>query len=113
MSTDSASRFIGAKVSVRIDRPLGSKHPRWRFKYPVNYGFVSEVVGKDGEPIDAYVLGIDKPLKEFNGICIAVIHRFGDEDKLVVAAEGCNYTNEQILKMTHFQEKYFKSIIIR
>ncbi len=105
--------IVGSRVHIIIDRPLGSRHPKWGFRYPVNYGYVLGSLGKDGEPIDAYVLGIDEPLKEFKGTCIAVIHRLQDEDKLVVAPEGRNYSDEQIEKMTGFQEKHFSSIIIR
>lgn len=44
----------------------------------------------DGEDLDAYVLGVDRPLDIFRGLVIAVIHREDDvEDKLVVAPEGC------------------------
>ena len=42
----------------------------------------------DGEEFDAYILGVDKPLDQFEGICIAVIHRLNDkDDKLVVVPE--------------------------
>lgn len=30
--------LIGKEVSAVMDRPLGSKHPKWGFIYPVNYG---------------------------------------------------------------------------
>ena len=56
-------KFLGKKVEVTIDRPLGSKHPRWKFKYPLNYGYIKGIKAPDGEWIDAYVLGINKPLK--------------------------------------------------
>ena len=105
--------FISTKVHVKVDRPIGSKHPQWGHTYPLNYGYVPGTMGKDGEPIDAYILGVTKPIEEFNGTCIAVIHRLQDEDKLVVAPEGQNYSNEEIIEQTIFQEKYFRSTILR
>ena len=48
-----------------MDRPLGTKHPKHGFVYEVNYGYIPNTVSGDGEELDAYVLGIDKPLKEF------------------------------------------------
>ena len=105
--------FIGTRVNVKIDRPIGSKHPQWEFRYPLNYGYVLGTMGEDGEPIDTYVLGVTTPPEEFSGVCIAVIHRFQDEDKLVVAPEGQNYSDEHIAELTDFQEKYFRSVIIR
>ena len=32
--------FLGQKVNVIIDRPLGSKHPKHGFVYEANYGFI-------------------------------------------------------------------------
>ena len=32
--------FLGQKVNVIIDRPLGSKHPKHGFTYEVNYGYI-------------------------------------------------------------------------
>lgn len=30
---------LGELIKTKIDRPLGSKHPKHDFIYPVNYGF--------------------------------------------------------------------------
>ena len=77
--------FIGKNVSVRIDRPLNSKHPKHGFVYEANYGYVPNTVSGDGEELDAYVLGVNKPVQEFTGKCIAVIHRTNDDDdKLII-----------------------------
>lgn len=114
VSMDSAQKFLGKKVMVKIDRPLGSKHPRWGFVYPVNYGFIPGTTAPDGEGIDAYVLGVDKPIERFSGDCIALIHRTDDDDdKLVIAPEGVGFSDDEIREMTAFQEQYFTSIIIR
>ncbi len=106
--------FIGTTVHVRIDRPLGSRHPEHGFIYPVNYGFVPGVPGRDGEELDAYVLGVDEPVECYTGRCIAVIQRSDDaDDKLVVVPDGEHFTNKQIRGLTEFQERYFKSSISR
>lgn len=109
-----AKDYIGKKVYVEMDRPLGSKHPKHDFIYPVNYGYIPNTISGDGEELDAYVLGEHRPLEDFEGVVIAVIHRINDnDDKLVVVAEGKNYTDDQIRALTEFQEQYFKSEIIR
>lgn len=36
-----------------------------------------------------------------------------DDDKLVVALKGIDYSDDAIKTMTEFQERFFKSIIIR
>ena len=64
--------------------------------------------------MDVYVLGIFEPIPSFEGDCIAVIHRLDDsEDKLVLAPPGRQFTDDQIQALTEFQERWFKSIIIR
>lgn len=109
-----AYEYIEQNVKVKIDRQLGSKHPKHGFEYEVNYGYVPNTVSGDGEELDAYVLGIDNPVEEFEGKCIAVIHRTNDDDdKLIIVPEGKNYSDEEIRKLTKFQEQYFESEIIR
>ena len=64
--------------------------------------------------LNAYIVGINEPLKEFTGLCIAIIHRLNDDDdKLIIVLENINPTNKEILEATNFQEQYFISEIIR
>jgi inorganic pyrophosphatase len=109
-----ATKYLNKTVTVKIDRPLGSKHPKHGFKYDLNYGFIPNTKAPDGEEIDAYILGIDEPLTEYEGKCIAIIHRLDDnDDKLVVVPKGKDFTDKAIKKVTNFQERFFKSKIIR
>lgn len=109
-----ATKYIGKKVKVVVDRPLGSKHSKHDIYYAVNYGYVPGTKAPDGDEIDVYVLGYFKPLKEYEGECIAVIHRTNDDDdKLVVVPDGRKFTDEEIRVLTEFQEQYFESLIIR
>ncbi len=106
--------FLGKIVNVQMDRPLGSKHPKHVFTYEVNYGFIPNTISGDGEELDAYVLGVDAPLANFTGKCVAIIHRTNDnDDKLIVVPDGQNPTNEYIEQKTAFQEQWFKHTIIR
>ncbi len=84
--------------------------------YPLNYGYLPGVIlpNGDGEPLDAYVLGVKEPVTRFTGRCIAVIHRSDDcDDKLVVAPEGLSFTEQQILTLTAFQERFFTSTVLQ
>lgn len=106
--------YIGKIVDVHIDRPLGSKHPKHGFIYPVNYGYIPNTISGDGEELDCYVLGIFEPIEGFSGKCIAVIHRTNDnDDKLIVVPEGINYSDDAIRALTEFQERFFESEIKR
>ena len=109
-----ATTFIGKTVGVKVDRPMGSRHPREGSVYPVNYGFVPGVPAPDGEDLDAYILGVFEPVTDFTGQCIAVIHRLDDDDdKLIVVPPGKDYSDAQILALTEFQERFFKPTVIR
>jgi inorganic pyrophosphatase len=93
---------------VLIDRPLGSKHPELGFHYPVNYGFLPGTRSADGEPIDVYILGLDKPVRMFEGYAIAVLERAEEDDpKMIVVPRGRSFTDEEILSATHFQEQHY------
>lgn len=106
--------YIGKLVELKIDRPMGSKHPKYGFIYPVNYGYVPNTISGDGEELDCYVLGVFEPLDKFKGKCIAVIHRINDnDDKLIIVPEEKDYSDDAIRALTEFQERFFESIIIQ
>lgn len=106
--------MIGKEVKVVIDRPLGSRHPKYPdIVYPVNYGYIERTMAPDGEEQDAYVLGVTLPVQEFTGRVIAMIHRYNDvEDKWVVAPDGTSLSKEEIRAQVDFQEHYFEYEII-
>lgn len=109
-----AKDYLGKIVDVVIDRPLGSKHPKYGFEYKANYGYIPGTVSPDGEELDAYFLAIDKSVKNGRGKVIAVIHRTNDnDDKLIVVPDGVNLSDEEINNFTYFQEQNFKSVILR
>ena len=113
-SLELARTFLGKQVTVVIDRPLGSAHPEYGFVYEVNYGFVPGTAAPDGAELDAYYLGVDSPLEQATGQCIALIHRHDDDDdKLVVVSSGVSLSDERILKAVHFQEQRFESELVR
>lgn len=105
--------MIGTMVTVTVDRPLGSSHPKYKnIHYPINYGYVEGVMAPDGEEQDAYIIGVDKAVREFTGRLIAIVHRLDDvEEKWVVAPEGISFSEKEIMEKIWFQEQYFKSEI--
>lgn len=102
--------MIGDIVKVTVDRPLGSYHPEHKdVYYPINYGYIEGIMSPDKEEQDAYILGVDEPVKEFTGRIIAIIHRLDDvEEKWVVAPENLSFSKEEIIAQVLFQEKYFQ-----
>lgn len=109
-----AADWIGKEFFVQIDRPLGVCHPKFpEMRYAVNYGYVPNTLAADGHEVDAYVLGIREPLVEFQGECIAIVHRLDDvEDKLIVVPQGTRFSVAEIADAVAFQEQYFRTEII-
>lgn len=106
--------YLGQRVRVVIDRPLGTCHPRHpNLRHPINYGYLPGTISGDGMPIDAYVLGVDVPVAAFEGAVIALAVRADDlEDKLVVAPLGRAFSRDEIAEAVAFQEQYFASSIV-
>ena len=108
------SDYIGKSINVKVDREFGSKHPKHGFIYPVNYGYVPNTISGDGEELDCYILGVFEPIKEFEGECIAIIHRTNNnDDKLIVVPKKKEYSDDAIEALVEFQERYFQHILIR
>lgn len=103
--------ILGNTVTVTVDRPLGTYHPKHRtIFYTVNYGYVKGIIAGDGEEQDAYIVGLNVPVKSFIGKVIAVIHRLDDvEDKWVVVPEDMVLKENEIKKVVQFQEQFFKT----
>ena len=108
--------FLNKIVTAKIDRPLGSKHSEKYPKhiYPLNYGYIPNTISGDGKELDCYILGVYEPITNFTGECIAIIHRINDnDDKVILAPEGKNFSDDAIIALTEFQERFFKIKIIR
>ena len=102
--------FLGQTIHVIIDRPMGSKHPRFGFTYEQNYGYVEGTMAGDGHEIDAYVLGINEPVTSYTGVCRAIVVRRDDnEHKLIVAPN--RLSEADIRQQTEFVEHYYDTEI--
>ena len=104
--------WLGRRVAIEIDRPLGSTHPREPdIVYALNYGFVPDTLAPDGHPLDVYVLDAEVPLDHCEATIIAIVRRCDDvEDKLVaVMHERTTWDAAAILEAVHFQERFFDS----
>ena len=105
--------YLGKSVEVIIDRPLGTKHPKHDFSYPINYGYIADTKNSDGEEIDVYVIGPSQLLDNFSGKVIALFHRTNDDDDKLVVSEDLNITDAEIENAVKFQEQWFTHEIWR
>ena len=106
--------YLGKTVDIKIDRPIGHVHKNENYSltYPVNYGYIPGVLGGDGEELDVYLLGVDKPVTEYRAKIIGIAHRENDvEDKLVAAPTDIIFYQNEIAEAIHFQEQYYKTTV--
>ena len=86
------------------------EHPD--FIYELNYGYIPNTLSGDGEELDCYIVGIEEPIAEFEGRCIAIIHRINeDDDKLILVPDNVNLSQVDIQKAVYFSEKHHKSFL--
>lgn len=111
---DQVESYLGKEVTVEIDRPIGYEHHKGKktLLYPINYGYIPGVLGGDGEELDVFLVGVDKPVKTYTGRIIGIVYRADDvEDKLIMAPIEKTFTAEEMARAVYFQEKYYKTTI--
>ena len=104
--------YLGNTATICIDRPIGYVHVKEKYSliYRINYGYIPETLGGDGEELDVYLLGVDQPVEAYTARIIAIVHRENDiEDKLVAAPVGMTFSAEEIYEAVCFQEQYYAS----
>lgn len=62
VSLNMCREYLGKEVCLVIDQPYGTYYKGT--KYELNYGYVPETIAPDGDELDAYYIGINKPLKK-------------------------------------------------
>ena len=106
--------YLGKEVTIEIDRPIGYVHHKGSktLIYPINYGYIPNVFGGDGEELDVFLVGVTEPVASYTGRIIGIVYRADDvEDKLVMAPCGMTFSAEEIANAVYFQEKYYKTTI--
>lgn len=102
--------YLGKTVKIEIDRPIGYIHKKEKYTltYPINYGYIPNVLGGDGEELDVYLLGVNEPVEEYTCKIIGAVKRKNDvEDKLIAAPEGVSFTAEEAYEQIKFQEQWY------
>ena len=105
-------RYLGQTVQIKIDRPIGHVHKKGEktLIYPINYGYIPKVLGGDGEELDVYLLGADRPLVACTCRIVGIVYRENDvEDKLIASADGRLYSADEMAEAIRFQEQYYRT----
>lgn len=97
--------MLGKFVKVRVTSPMYSYNSRFGFKYKLNYGVID--AGKSRrKPVQcAYIMGINHPVRNFDGRVIAVIKRHGCKGIVwVVAPKSTRFIVNDIKEAIDFAE---------
>lgn len=114
LDKNSAYEFINQTVRIEINNSSIAKYYKVKNSFPINCGYVQDVLDGDGKQLECYIVGINEERKEFTGKCIAILHQFDNtQDKLIVAPNDIDYTDNQIREILKFKEKNYMNEIIR
>lgn len=97
--------MLGKFVKVRVTSPMYSYNKRFGFKYKLNYGIMEGFKTRKNTVQFAYIMGINHPVRNFDGRVIAVIRRHGGKGiAWVVAPKSTRYIVNDIREAISFAE---------
>ena len=97
--------MLGKFVKVRVTSPMYSYNKRFGFKYKLNYGIMEGFKTRKNTVQFAYIMGINHPVRNFDGRVIAVIRRHGGKGVAwVVAPKSTRYIVNDIREAISFAE---------
>ncbi|NOT37629.1 MAG: inorganic diphosphatase [Saprospiraceae bacterium] len=94
---------------IRMDRLLSSS-----FEYPINYGFIPQTLGEDGDPLDILVLTHSPlvPLCLVNSRVLGIMKMKdrGINDDKIIAVAAADVTKEHIQNIKDLPKHFFKEL---
>lgn len=98
--------MLGKYVKVSITQPIDSYNKQFGYHYKLNYGVIRNNFNIATHSKKAYVMGINHPVKNFDGRVIAIIERKNGE-AYVVAPKRMRFIENQIHDAICEMEKDF------
>jgi inorganic pyrophosphatase len=100
---------LAAGAKLVIDRPKGSRHPRYPdIVYPLDYGYFEGSASMDGGGVDAW-RGSLEDARIVGVICTVDLLKKDSEIKILV---GCTPDEIAILRDFHNEGPYMKGVLI-
>ena len=97
-----------AESEIAIDRPRGSKHPRYDYVYPIDYGYLQNTSSPDGGGIDLW-RGSRGDLRCDGIICTVDLLKRDSEIKLLL---GCTEAERETILGSHNSSVYMKGVLV-
>ena len=98
-----------SKSEIAIDRPKGTKHPRFDFIFPLDYGYLKDTSSMDGGGIDIWRGSLSDSACDAV-ICTVDLLKKDSEIKLLI---GCTEEEKNIIMRFHNESEYMKGAMIR
>ncbi len=95
--------MLGKFVRVQVTAPIHSVDEATGFTYQLNYGEIRLVTSRSKSTLNAFVMGIDRPIRVFDGVVIASLYKDG-KATYVVAPKSRKYIIHDVKKATAFFE---------
>ena len=98
--------MLGKYVRVRVTAPMNSVNRRFGYTYKLNYGVIENTLRLRTGIQGAYIMGINHPVKSFDGRVIAIIRRHGGNGAVcVVAPKSTRFIINDIKNAVSFAER--------
>ena len=94
---------------IAIDRPKGTKHPRFDFIFPLDYGYLGDTSAMDGNGIDIWRGSLSDATCDAV-ICTVDLLKKDAEIKLLI---GCTEEEKNIIMRFHNENEYMKGAMIQ
>jgi len=98
-----------AGSEIVIDRPKGSRHPRYDFLYEIDYGYLKDTASLDGDGIDVW-RGSRGDLYCDALVCTVDLVKRDSEIKLLL---GCEERDKEVIMRFHNDKEFMKGVMIR
>ncbi len=95
-------RMLGKFVRINVTNAMHTKNEKYGYVYELNYGKVENYSA--GNAQYAYIMGIDHPVRNFDGRVVAIISRRGGEKTWVVAPKSTRFIINDIKQAVEFAE---------
>lgn len=97
--------MLGKFVKVRVTSPMNSFNSRFGFKYQLNYGIMEGCKSRKNTVQFAYIMGINHPVRNFDGRVIATVKRNNGKGVVwVVAPKSTRFIVNDIKPAIDFAE---------
>lgn len=105
----SAIDALVSQSEIVIDRPKGTKHPRFEFTYPLDYGYLKDTSSPDGGGIDIWRGSLSETGCDAI-ICTVDLLKRDSEIKILI---GCTEEEKSVIMRFHNDSEYMKGMMIR